>query len=149
MDIGADRGRSEATGKRRGVTQDVGTTPRKRLTPTERLKLFERESGLCCICGLKIRGSFIDEHRLALGLGGSNDPSNRGIAHPKCAEIKTHNEDMPRIVKAKAQKRAQHGIKPEQTRSIQSAGFPVPDNPPKRLIKQLPPRRPIYRTLKP
>ena len=92
-------------------SDDVGTTLRKRLTPRERLALFERERGLCAVCGLKIRGKFIDEHARALGLGGSNDPSNRKIAHPRCAAIKTREQDMPRINKAKAQKRAHHGLK--------------------------------------
>lgn len=105
------------------MTEDVGTTPRKPLTPTGRLALFERERGICCICGKKIVGKFIDEHKRALGLGGSNDPDNRGVAHPKCAEVKTHDEDMPRINKAKAQKKAQHGIKAQKSRPIQSAGF--------------------------
>jgi len=93
---------------------DVGTTPRKPLTPTQRLALFEREHGKCCICGLKIVGSFIDEHKRALGLGGGNEPENRGVAHPKCAAIKTHDQDMPAITKAKAQKRAALGIKAEK-----------------------------------
>jgi 5-methylcytosine-specific restriction endonuclease McrA len=92
---------------------DIGTTLRKPLTPTQRLKLFESERGICCICGLKIVGKFIDEHKRALGLGGGNEMDNRGVAHPKCADIKTQTEDMPRIVKAKAQKRAAHGIKSE------------------------------------
>ena len=74
-------------------SDDVGTTPRKRLTPRERLALFERKRGICSICGLKIRGSFIDEHWRALGLGGSNDPSNRDIAHPKCAAVKALTRD--------------------------------------------------------
>jgi hypothetical protein len=93
------------------VTTDVGTTARKQSTPTQRLKLFEKEKGICCLCGLKITGKFIDEHKRALGLGGSNDPKNRGVAHVKCADAKTKREDMPRIVKAKAQKRAQHALK--------------------------------------
>jgi hypothetical protein len=101
---------------------DLGTTKRKPLTPTQRLKLFESEGGKCCICGLKIVGKFIDEHKRALGLAGGNEMDNRGVAHPKCAEVKTREEDMPRIVKAKAQKRAAHGIKADGPK-IQSAGF--------------------------
>ncbi len=97
---------------------DLGTTPRKPLTPTQRLKLFEDERGLCCICGLKIVGKFIDEHKRALGLAGGNERSNRGVAHPKCAAVKTHDEDMPRINKAKAQKKAQHAIKDEKRAKV-------------------------------
>ena len=72
--------------------QDVGTTPRKKLTPRQRLALFERRKGICCICGNKIVGDFIDEHWRALGLGGSNDQTNRDIAHKPCAEIKTKGD---------------------------------------------------------
>ena len=97
---------------------DLGTTPRKPMTPTQRLKLFEDERGLCCICGLKIVGKFIDEHKRALGLAGGNERDNRGVAHPKCAEAKTHDEDMPRINKAKAQKKAQHAIKDEKRAKV-------------------------------
>ncbi len=110
-----------------GMSQDVGTTPRKPLTPTQRLKLFETRKGLCDLCGGKIIGKFIDEHMRALGLGGSNDMSNRGIAHPKCADAKTRGEDMPRINKAKSQKKAAHGIKAATTTPLQGAGFtPAP-----------------------
>lgn len=105
------------------MTTDVGTTKRKPLTPTQRLKLFEREKGLCCICGLKIVGRFVDEHKRALALGGGNEMTNRGVAHPKCAAAKTHDKDMPSIVKAKAQKRAQHAIKAAPTKKIESPGF--------------------------
>lgn len=132
---------------------DLGTTPRKPLTPRQRLKLFEDEKGLCCICGLKIVGKFIDEHKRALALGGSNDLDNRGVAHPKCAAVKTHDEDMPRIVKAKAQKRAAHGIKAAKGKPIQSAAFAKVEKPArsdrkekidKKALAPLPPRR-MYR----
>jgi hypothetical protein len=92
------------------MTEDVGTTARKPLTPRQRLALFERKRGRCCVCGLKIMGSFIDEHWRALGLGGSNDPSNRDIAHRECAVRKTR-VDMTMIALAKRQKSAAHGIK--------------------------------------
>jgi hypothetical protein len=105
------------------MIKDVGTTKRKPLTPTGRLKLFEDEGGICCICGQPIIGKFIDEHKRALGLGGSNARSNRGIAHPKCAAIKTQEQDMPAINKAKAQKRAAHGLKPPPRQQIKSRGF--------------------------
>ena len=96
---------------------DCGTTPRKPLTPTQKLALFERKGGRCYVCGKKIVGAFIDEHVRPLGLGGSNDKTNRDIAHPRCADIKTR-DDMKRINKAKAQKKAAHGIKREPRSAI-------------------------------
>lgn len=98
---------------------DVGTTKRTKLSPTQRLALFERRNGICYVCHQKIIGSFIDEHVIPCGLGGSNDPSNRDIAHPKCAADKTR-QDMRRINKAKAQKKAAHGIKKTDRRLIPS-----------------------------
>lgn len=104
---------------------DVTTTPRKPLTPTQRLKLFEQHKGICALCGGEIRSGekWIDEHLRALALGGSNDADNRAPVHVACAEAKTRNEDMPRIVKAKRQKMASLGIKSVKTK-IQSRGFP-------------------------
>lgn len=114
---------------------DVPTTPRKPLTPAQRLNLFEDHGGKCVLCGLKIRAGerWIDEHIRALGLGGTNDPENRGPAHEKCAEVKTHDEDMPRIVKAKRIKRKHLGIKSRKSRPMlgsKASGWKKPFNGP-------------------
>ena len=102
---------------------DVGTTPRKPLTPTQRLKLFEAHKGICVLCGLKINPGekFIDEHIRPLALGGTNDLENRRPVHVACAASKTSN-DLASIAKAKRQKRASLGIKKEGPK-IQSRGF--------------------------
>lgn len=127
---------ARATAKLGGMVEDVGTTKRKPLTPTQRLKLFEEHGGICKLCGLKIIGKkWIDEHGRSLGLGGSNDNSNRYPVHVACAAVKTHDEDMPRINKAKAQKKAALGIKKETTAPLQSrndlAGRPKVEKKPK------------------
>jgi hypothetical protein len=102
-------------------TIDMGTTPRERLTPSERLAIWEKRGGICCICGNKIVGKkWIDEHGRALGLGGSNDDGNRYVAHIACASIKTREDDMPRIIDAKATKRSHLGIKDERRAKIPS-----------------------------
>lgn len=118
------------------MTIDVGTTPRERLTPRQLLKLWETEGGVCCICGFKIdpdkkwldtlkgEKGFIDEHGRALGLGGSNKLSNRGVAHIHCAKVKTSEQDMPAINKAKAQKRSHLGIA-KDVAPIKSAPFKI------------------------
>ena len=129
------------------MTEDVTTTKRKPLTPAERLKLYEENKGLCGICGLKIYAGekWIDEHMKALGLGGSNDKGNRKPVHLRCAEVKTREEDMPRINKAKAQKKAHLGIKRESTRPMQSRGFPQGKT---RQAKPMPARRPMYEEIR-
>ena len=106
---------------------DVGTTARKSLTPTQRLKLFEAHKGLCGLCGAQIRAGelWIDEHIIPLGLGGSNDLTNRAPVHVVCADSKTHGKDgdVAKIAKAKRQKMRHLGIsRPKQ--KIASRGFP-------------------------
>ena len=127
------------------MTEDLGTTLRKPLTPRQRLKLYEDHKGLCKICGLKIHSGekWVDEHLRALGLAGQNDLDNRAPVHVRCAEIKTQTEDMPRIVKAKAQKRAALGIKSDGPK-IKSAGFAKSDKPKRDPKPSLPPKE-LYR----
>ena len=108
---------------------DVPTTKREPLTPTEKLALYELRKGLCHVCGGKIDGktTFIDEHGTPLGLGGSNAIKNRFISHPKCAAVKTAQEDMPRIAKAKRQKIKDIGAAPPPAHPIKSRGFEAPE----------------------
>lgn len=105
---------------------DVGTTPRKPLTSTQRLKLFEAHGGRCCLCGRLIRAGepWIDEHLRALGLGGQNDWDNRAPAHVACANEKTHGKDgdLARIAKAKRQKMRHLGIEANR-KAIANRGF--------------------------
>lgn len=116
------------------MTQDVGTTPRKALTPTQRLKLFEAFQGRCVLCDRKIEAGepWIDEHLRALGLGGTNAAENRGPAHKACADAKTFGKDgdLARIAKAKRVKMRHLGIR-------QRKGPPLPgskDSPWKRKM---------------
>jgi 5-methylcytosine-specific restriction protein A len=109
------------------MTEDLGTTKRKPLTKTQRLKLFESWAGCCCICERKIAAGepWIDEHIRPLVLGGSNYLDNRGPAHAACADAKTHGPDgdIARGAKAKRQKMAALGIKDPRRKRLQGAGF--------------------------
>jgi hypothetical protein len=116
------------------MTEDVGSTPRKSLTPTQRLKLFEAWHGCCCICERKIQAgeAWIDEHIRPLGLGGTNYLDNRGPAHKACADAKTNGKDgdLARIAKAKRMKMRHIGVKSRK-------GPPIPgskDSPWKRKM---------------
>lgn len=88
---------------------DVGTTPRIRLTDSEKLTLYEAQSGICPLCNrVMVQGEALtDEHLRALGLGGSNDLGNRAIVHRACAETKTAGPegDLAQVARAKRQKR--------------------------------------------
>lgn len=103
---------------------DVGTTSRKRLTPHQRLRLFESHGGKCALCGLPIQAGtkWIVEHLRALGLGGTNDGDNLAPVHLDCANAKTAQEDMPRIAKAKRQKLRHLGIEKSGPK-LRSRGF--------------------------
>lgn len=122
---------------------DVGTTKRKPLTPTQRLKLFEAHKGLCGLCGAQIRAGeqWIDEHIIPLGLGGTNDMENRAPVHVQCANSKTHGSDgdVARIAKAKRVKMRHLGIR-KATPKIQSRGFAKAMREPKTTTKVMPRR---------
>jgi len=86
--------------------EDVGTTPRRRLTPHRRLQVWERTGGRCVVCGRLIDGvreRWIVEHIRALELGGADEMENMGPAHAACALDKTR-DDHRRAAKAKRQK---------------------------------------------
>ena len=73
-------------------------TSRKPLTAKQRLQLFIAEGGTCCICGGQIDGvrEAWDEHIDPLWLTGDNARANRGVAHERCARVKTSGEATTR-----------------------------------------------------
>src|SRR3954470_14600072 len=76
-------------------TADVGTTRRKRLSPSRRLRVWEQTGGVCVLCDREIDGvreRWIAEHLRALELGGEDDLSNMGPAHAFCAGEKTRRD---------------------------------------------------------
>ncbi len=78
---------------------------RRVLTRVEVIELSVRQAGRCgCGCGAKLdalREGVIDEHRVALALGGTNDLSNRELWRRPCSAAKTAGKDAPAIAKAK------------------------------------------------
>jgi 5-methylcytosine-specific restriction endonuclease McrA len=95
-----------------------------------RTRIFDRDKGKCCLCGLKIdapKDKWILEHLKPLWLGGADDESNMAPAHYSCAIEKTKAEAP---VKAKSDRvRANHlGIK-KRRRTIPGKRFngdPIP-----------------------
>ncbi len=93
--------------------ESIGTTPRKNLTPLQRLSMLEAYNHCCALCGGKIdtlHEKWRDEHLRALGLGGPNDLGGRGPVHLRCAADKDI-DDNARIKKAKRQKAVHVGAK--------------------------------------
>lgn len=98
------------------MTEDIGTTKRKTLTPRMRLKVWENHKGICALCNGKIDGireRWIVEHMRALELGGADDESNMAPVHEVCAMLKTSGPegDHARAAKAKRVKSKHLGIK--------------------------------------
>lgn len=93
------------------IREDLGTTPRQRLTPRRRLQAWESNKGVCVVCERPIDGTrdrWIVEHIRALELGGTDELDNLGPAHEACGRLKTR-EDHQRTARAKRQKLAHLG----------------------------------------
>ncbi len=81
---------------------------RKPLTRAQFGQLMLDQEGRCaCGCGERLQPmteGVIDEHRVPLALGGTNDLSNRHLYRKPCAAAKTgKGGDLTRIGKAKRQ----------------------------------------------
>lgn len=100
------------------------TTPRKAMSPQRRLRIFERDHGVCWHCGVKIDGvheAWTIEHIRALGLSGEDEDKNCAPAHEHCRRVKD-KDDIARIAKAKRVKARHIGIRKPPT--LQGPGFP-------------------------
>ena len=104
----------------------VPIEPRRPLTRREALQLMLDQNGRCkCGCGEKLQPlseGIIDEHRVALALGGTNDLSNRELWRKPCAKVKTATKDAPAIAKAKRLAARIDGTRRER-KPIPSRGF--------------------------
>lgn len=95
-------------------------TKRRKLTRLQRVRIFDANCGVCCICILdidKVKDKWIVEHLKPLWLGGADDESNMAPAHERCAIEKTTKEAP---IKAKGDRiRARHlGVKKSQSRPM-------------------------------
>ena len=103
---------------------DVGTTPRRAMSASRRLRIWEAHKGICCLCSAPIDGvrePWIVEHVRALGLGGADDDANCAPAHERCRREKDR-ADVPAIAKAKRIKQRHLGIK-KPTKFRRPAGY--------------------------
>lgn len=103
---------------------DVSATPRLSMSPMRRLKIFERDHGVCILCEQRIRAgdTWIIEHKLALGLGGADTDDNCGPAHEACRRLKDKT-DMATIAKAKRIKAKHFGITKRPTFRKPPSGY--------------------------
>ena len=100
------------------MRDDVPATKRRRVSPSQRLKVWERDKGICWRCGLPIVGhkeKWTIEHIVPLGLAGADSLDNMRCSHESCRREKD-KEDIPKIAKAKRMKMANLGIKKKKRR---------------------------------
>jgi len=93
------------------MVEDVGTTARGHLSTRRKLAIWEREKGVCMMCGCRLLpGKFIYEHVRALELGGEDTDENIRLTCLPCAGEKTR-DDHRRGAKAKRAKAKHLGLK--------------------------------------
>lgn len=108
--------------------------------PRVRLRIFDREKGVCHWCKLPIKvpaESWQADHVVAIINGGENVESNLAPIHAHCHVEKT-GRDVSEKAKVTATRKAHLGIKAAK-RPIQSRGFPKAEKPAPKPT--LPPRR--------
>jgi len=114
---------------------------RRSFSKKDRARIFASAGGVCHLCNgaITVGEAWEIEHVLAYALTRDNSDENLRPAHKRCHEVKTRQEDVPAIAKAKRREAKHLGIaRPKQ--QIRSAPFPSPDKP-ERITKQpLPPR---------
>lgn len=106
------------------VCEDVGTTARRRMTPTRALRAWENTKGVCVTCGRPIDGTkerWFVEHIRALELGGKDEDDNLGPAHVNVCKAVKDAADHASAAKAKRMKRERLGIRPPS--SLRGPGF--------------------------
>lgn len=86
---------------------------RKRLSPRDRLRIFEGAKGVCMFCNGRIKpGEAWDiSHATPLEMGGADDEANMFPAHRTCHRSHTAATDIPMIAKAKRRQMRHLGIK--------------------------------------
>lgn len=100
------------------MREPVTIEKRKPLTRREVIQLMLDQDGRCgCGCGVKLQPMterVIDEHRIALALGGTNDLANRELWRLSCAKAKTAKKDAPAIAKCKRIEARENGTRRER-----------------------------------
>lgn len=104
-------------------------------------KFYGLEEGQRCNAPLSFGVQF--DHVVADAIGGDNSLENCAAVCLKCHGFKTAKHDTPAAAKGVRIRDKNAGIKAKK-QPIRSAGFPKAEREPKRLTKQLPPRRALY-----
>lgn len=119
----------------------------QKVPPRVRLRIFDREAGICHLTGAKIdpvRDEWDLDHKISLILGGQHREGNLFPALRDKHRKKTAAEVAVKSKIADVRKKHVGITKPKQT--IKSPGFPQSENAAKRQAKPTLPYRPLYRS---
>ncbi len=122
---------SEWIGKHRGVN----------IPPRVRLRVFDRDAGICHLCKLPIKTgeTWQADHVIALINGGEHRETNLAPAHSHCHVGKSAQDVKEKAKVAKVRGKHTGAVRPSSKLSNRDKRAP------KRLTKQLPPRvRDVY-----
>lgn len=125
-----------------GIAPVIGKRPK--LTKAERVKIFDREKGICHLCGLRIkaeREKWQADHVKARWRNGGDKLGNYKPAHIRCHVAKSAAENTERA-KADRNRAAHLGIKDAPARPFPK-GRSLASPKPKRDQLPIPPRRNI------
>lgn len=129
----------------RAVPEWVGKTPDAKVPPRVRLRIWERECGICHISKRKIQPGEAWEldHKIALANGGKHCESN---LFPALKDKHREKTKADVAEKSKVASVAKHhvGIKRDTSRPIQSAPLPASGKTPRIVKTPLKPRK-LYR----
>jgi hypothetical protein len=120
---------------------------RKSFSRRDRARIFEKEKGICHICGglVHVGERWEISHEIPLAAGGKDIESNRRVAHFICHRVHTSNVDIPTIAKCVRNNHNHLGIKKIPQRKIQSRGFPKTEKVRNETTKIVA-RKPLYRS---
>lgn len=108
------------------------TTPRPSMSKARRLRIWERDKGVCYLCSLKVHVSekWDVEHRIAWALSFDDSDENLAVAHKDGCHAEKTKDDVRRIAKAKRQSGIEGGQAARRAKrgfgTIQSRGFEKP-----------------------
>lgn len=122
---------------------------RRSFSAKDRLRIFTANGGVCHLCAGQITVGEVweIEHLIAYALTQDNSDENLRPAHKRCHEVKTRQEDVPAIAKAK-RRASKHVGAARPAGKLQGRGFPASPKP-DRITKQPLDRRSIYERWKP
>lgn len=129
----------------RSVPEWRGKTPDAKVPPRVRLRIFQRENGVCYLSGRKITvgDKWELEHRIPLSMGGEHREANLFPALFDQHKAKTRQEAAER---AKADAVAKYHLGIRKPPSMRSRGFPVTEGKPSasRSPSKALPKRSLY-----